>query len=90
LEKCDYLQQSYSRTCKIVGEKGNLVWDFNENIVWLYTKEKRHQLFKVKNYNINNMYIEEIKYFLNCVEKQQPTFNDIKIAAATLKYCLNR
>jgi len=88
--RCDYLQQCYSRSCKIVGETGNLEWDFNENIVWLKFKKLKKKLFQVKNYDVNQMYIDEVKYFLNCVNKNENTFNDINTAKEVLKYCVNR
>lgn len=88
--KCDYLQQKYARGCKIVGEKGNIEWDWNENIVWLYTKGTSQKLFEVKNYDLNLMYIDEVKYFLDCVKKKSETFNDIRKAQTVLKYCVNR
>jgi len=87
---CDYLQQYYSRSCKIIGEKGNLEWDWNENIVWLRNKAKNKKLFRIKNYDLNQMYIDEIKYFLNCIDKKHKIFNDIKTAQAVLKYCVKR
>jgi len=88
--KCDYLQQAYSRSCKIVGEKGNLEWDFNENIVWLKTKDKNKKLFKIKKYDLNNMYIAEVKYFFNIIDKKEESFNNIRTAVEVLKYCVNR
>ena len=88
--KCDYLQQKYNRNCIIVAEKGNLKWDWNENIVWLCTKNKAQKLFETKRYDLNQMYIDEIKYFFSCVGKKQKTFNNIKIANIILKYCINR
>ena len=88
--KCDYLQQAYSRTCKIVGEKGDLEWDFNENVVWLKIKNENKKIFEVKKYDLNNMYIDEVKYFLECLDKKQKTFNDVKTASEVLRYCVNR
>lgn len=90
LVKCDYLQKKYTRGCKIVGEKGNLEWDFNENVVWLQTKDKSKKIFEAKNFDFNQTYINEIVYFIKCVEARKSTFNDIKIAASILKYCVNK
>jgi len=88
--KCDYLQQHYSKNCKIVGEIGNIEWDFNENIVWLKTKEKKENIFEAKNYDLNTMYIDEIKYFLNCIRRKQKTFNDIITARTVLQHLVRR
>jgi len=88
--RCDYLQQAYFRTCKIVGAKGNLTWDFNENIVWLSAKKGKKKLFQIKNYQTNQMYLDELSYFFRRVVKKQPADNDIKAAALVLKYCVNK
>jgi len=90
LVKCDYLQKHYSRGCKIVGEKGNLEWDFNENVVWYKNENKKKKVFQIKNFDFNKVYIDEIKYFFNCVNKKQKTFNDIKIASVVLRSCVSK
>lgn len=86
--KCDYLQKFYNRNLKIVGEKGNLEWDFNENIVWLENEKRKKKLLEVKHYDLNNMYVEEMKYFLNCLKKRKKTFNDIEKASKVLEAVL--
>ncbi len=86
--RCDYLQKSYSRNCKIVGSKGNLKWDFNESKVWLSSEEGDLILFQENDYNFNSVYLEEIKYFLTCLKQGEETFNNIPIAYQILKYCL--
>jgi predicted dehydrogenase len=88
--KCDYLQKIYSRGCKIVGEKGNLEWDFKDNIVWLKNNNGNRKLFAVKKYDLNKMYIDEVKYFFNCLSNGRRTFNDVKVAGQVLKYCVDR
>jgi len=90
LIQCDYLQKKYTRKCKIIGERGNLEWDFNENIVWFKSEKLNKKLFQIKNYDLNQMYIEELKYFFNQVNKKQKTFNDIRVASNILKYCYER
>lgn len=88
--RCDYLQQNYSRNCKIVGRKGNLEWDWDENIIWLRAKQGSKKLFEAKKYGLNQMYIDGIKYFFTCLQKKQKTFNDIQAAKEVLKYCVDR
>jgi len=88
--KCDYLQKSYTRNCKIVGEKGNLEWDFKHNVVWLKDEKTAKKLFAIKKFNFNQTYLNEVKYFFSQIDKKQKTFNDIKTAFAVLKYCIKR
>ena len=90
LVKTDYLQQRYCRTCEVVGERGTLRWDYNENIVWLENNRGGKKLFRVKNYDINEFYLEELKYFLDCVAKRRKTFNDVVRASQTLAAVLRR
>lgn len=85
---CDYLEQPYNRTCKIIGEKGNLSWDFTANKIVLAEKNKSKILFSLSNYEFNNVYIKELEYFLNLINKRQNTFNTVDISSRILKFCL--
>ncbi|MDP2586346.1 MAG: Gfo/Idh/MocA family oxidoreductase [Candidatus Komeilibacteria bacterium] len=87
---CDYLQQSYSRTCKVIGERGNLEWSFAENIVWLKNQSGAKKLLTVKNFDFNQVYIDEVKYFFSCLDKKQSTFNEVKTAESVLKFCVKK
>jgi len=84
----DYLSKKYRRQCFISGEKGNLSWDFNENEVVFENERKTEIIFSAKNFAGNDMYIEEIKYFLDCVKRNRKTFNDIEIATEVLKFLI--
>ncbi len=86
----DYIQRSYARSCKIIGDKGTIKWNFNEHSIKLYlAKIKKWKVFsEPKNYNLNQMYIDEVKYFLMCVNKKQPTFNNVFSGLRTLKIAL--
>jgi len=66
----DYIQRSYSRSCQIIGEQGTILWDFNERQVKLYSAESRTwQVFPQKpDYEINQMYVDEMRHFLRCIE----------------------
>ena len=87
---CDYLQQAYTWRCKIVGAKGNIEWDFNNNIVWLRNKQGGKKLFEEKNFDFNRVYFDEIKYFLSNFGKGKENINNIKEAQIVLKYCIKK
>ena len=86
----DYLQKNYTRKCKVVGEKGELEWDFKENKVWFKTKDSIKKLFEVKDFDFNLTYIKEVKYFFDCVKYKKATYNSLKIAGNLLRYCVNK
>lgn len=65
----DYLQTNYRRNCEIVGDKGMLLWNVNERVLNVYsTRDKEYHVhFEGLNANVNDMYVEEIKHFFNCI-----------------------
>ncbi|MBI1984657.1 MAG: Gfo/Idh/MocA family oxidoreductase [Candidatus Wildermuthbacteria bacterium] len=86
--RCDYLQQHKKRSLKIIGEKGNLEWNFRENIVWFeYARngqEKKRRLFTGSKEDEEIMYRYELKYFLSCARSKKQTFNTLETAYKTL------
>lgn len=90
LVKCDYLQRSYARSLKIVGENGNLSWNFKENIVWLEAKDSRKNIFQIKNFDFNRAYVDEIRYFFGCLENSQTADNNADMAEKVLRHCIKR
>lgn len=84
--RCDYLQQYKHKDCRIIGEKGNLAWDFRENTVYFEyfdkNKEKSKKIFSPKK---TDPYVGELKYFLGCVSRKQNTFNSVEDSFEVLK-----
>jgi len=90
LVRCDYLQKDHSRNLKIIGENGNIEWDFKEDIVWLINDRQKKNVFEIKNFDPNDGFIDELKYFFSCLSKGEETFNNIKRAKYILQYCTKR
>ncbi len=90
--RCDYLQQYKHRSLIVIGEKGNLTWNFRDGEVWYeyYLKgvEKRVKKFSPKRVDPNDMYVAELDYFLRCIASREPTFNEVPRAAETLNSLL--
>jgi len=86
----DFFQRPAERNCKIVGTNGTLFCDFNKNIISLYkpNEKKWKKIINLKNYNINDMYVGEMKQLLKCVKTQKKSVNDIKQGLETLKIAL--
>lgn len=65
----DYLQRPATRTCDIIGEKGRITWDYFKNEVQLFPyKENKWTIYKEKLFERNDMYVNELRHFLNCVQ----------------------
>jgi len=86
----DYLQRIFSRSCKIIGERGTIEWRHDTASVKLsFPDKKKSKLFKQpKGYETNQMYVDSTKYFLTCVNKRKKTFNDVFRGAKTLEIIL--
>ena len=90
----DYFQRPDIRSCKVIGTKGTIYWDSITNQVKLYdfnTKKWKTEV-KINNYNKNDMYVKEIKHFIQCINHKEKSINDIsqgiyvtKIALAVIK-----
>jgi len=85
----DYLQRAYSRTCKVIGEEGTIIWDITKQLRWFSAKTKRWDIiYPSENYEMNEMYLEELRHYLNCVERNQKTVFDIEEAAHVTRLAL--
>lgn len=76
----DYFQKPSVRSCKIVGTRGTVHWDSSINNVRLYDVNKKRwvEKLKLKNYDENNMYLDEIKHFFKCVNKEEKPINSLE------------
>lgn len=83
----DYVQRTYQRGCQIVGEMGSLFWDFQSKAVRLYSAESKQwtTYSQPETWEINQMYVDELKHFLECVENKRPTALPIPEAADLMR-----
>jgi predicted dehydrogenase len=63
----DCIQRGYARTCKIIGERGTLLWDYAEGVRWQGEADREPRLLPVRP-EANEMYAREMRHFLGCVE----------------------
>lgn len=86
----DFFQKPSSRYLKIIGTKGTLFWDFSTKKLMFFNSKTNKWIVKLhlKNYNTNDMYVEELKHFINCVKNNTETINPISIGIEVLKIAL--
>ncbi|OGH72377.1 MAG: hypothetical protein A2921_04460 [Candidatus Magasanikbacteria bacterium RIFCSPLOWO2_01_FULL_43_20b] len=81
----DYLQRFNQRNFEFFGEKGTIIWDTNLKKVVLMTKDRgQEEFFLDSAYDVNTMYVEEVRYFLACVEKRKETITPVGKGAQIL------
>lgn len=83
----DYLQHGYSRRCKVVCENATIQWDFESGRIGTVTSESGEWNWKRLPLKVlhSGMYLDEVRYFLDCVEKSAKTFNSIRDSIKVLK-----
>lgn len=86
----DCLQRSYRRSCELIGERGIIIWDYIEESVRLFTeKEKKWQVFsKDLKTGKNEMFIAEMKHFIDCIEGKDIPINNVIEAKRVLEIAL--
>ena len=86
----DYFQKPETRSCKIIGTKGTIVWNSSDNQVKLYNlkNNKWSTKLKIKNYKKNDMYKKELAHFINCIKQKKKSLNDISQGQYVLKIAL--
>jgi glutamate-1-semialdehyde aminotransferase/spore coat polysaccharide biosynthesis protein SpsF (cytidylyltransferase family)/predicted dehydrogenase len=60
----DFVQRAYTRTCKVVGETGTAVWDFNVQEVRWFSSEQPGWNSIPYVFEANDMYLAEMSHFL--------------------------
>jgi predicted dehydrogenase len=68
----DMLQRSVTRTCRLIGIDGTLIWDAISNQVRLYEAQTKAwiDLHPAMTIDRNAMYVAELKHFFECVADQ--------------------
>lgn len=86
----DYFQKPNVRNCKIIGTKGKIIWDYENNHLQIF-KNKKNEFLTLhidKKFDRNKMYVEELKYFLKCVNKNEVPMNNIAEAIEVQKIAM--
>lgn len=86
----DYLQRTYRRYYKFIGEKGIVIWDFIKQNVELYSKRTNQWKVYQESIYINReiMFIDEVKHFISCIKDKERSINDILLAKKVLEVAL--
>jgi predicted dehydrogenase len=86
----DYIQRVYNRTCQVIGDEGTLHWDYVAGQVrWYSAQTKTWQCFNnPPGWNANEMYLDEMRHFVNCLARRSQPEQDLFEAARVLSIAL--
>jgi len=83
----NFLQRNYRRICEVICENGTLFWDFGTGEVVRFDEEGAPgQSFPAPpGYEINAMYVDEARHFLNAVVSREASCNPLAGGLAALE-----
>jgi len=86
----NFVQRDYRRCCQIIGSEGTVYWDFEKHQVDVYGGDGKldRVLQEPAGWQTNQMYLNEIAHFLECVDKKRATINPISSGLAALNIAL--
>lgn len=85
----NFVQRDYSRSCQILGTEGTLYWTFGQPFVRCARGTNEDESFPLPlQWQLNDMFVDEIRYFLGCVADERPACNDLKQMMRTLAIAL--
>jgi predicted dehydrogenase len=79
----DYVQRQYSRGCVVVGSEGTARWDWSDKAVRCYSAGERRNREEAlpSNWDTNQMYLDEMAHFLECLAIRGICCNPLEEAA---------
>ncbi|MGC4079534.1 MAG: Gfo/Idh/MocA family oxidoreductase [Rubrivivax sp.] len=87
----DYVQRTYTRACRIVGDEGTLAWEFGkagEVRVFTAATKAWEALPGPAGWEPNTMYVDEMRHFLACLRREETPHQDVAAATAVLDVAL--
>lgn len=86
----DFVQHDYRRGCQIAGTRGTVYWDFQEKRVRTYDAagQPGPHYDEPSDWEINQMYLDEMDHFLDCVRTGHPTMNPLRGGVEALDLAL--
>ena len=69
----NYFERPKSRIIKIIGSKGKIEADLNKQVIIF--SMKKNSIIKKFNYKRNQLFLKEVKYFLNCIKQNKSIDN---------------
>lgn len=81
----NYYRTDIKREIEVVSEDATLKVDLVNGII----SESNTNIIQVENKNIEDIYIDQMQYFINCIDLNKDTFNNLKTSLEVLNIIFN-
>jgi len=72
----DYLQRAYRRNLQVIGDTGVITWDYPTHTVTVLAPDPRPEAMSAADGDANDMYEEELRQFIRCIEGRESPLID--------------
>ncbi|MEW6657710.1 MAG: Gfo/Idh/MocA family oxidoreductase [Thermodesulfobacteriota bacterium] len=85
----DYVQRPPVRRCDIVGDSGTITWDYYNLMVQVERpREGISETYRFDRFDRNQLFLDELRHFLNCLQGLETPVVNIHDGANSLKMAL--
>ncbi len=85
----DYIQRAASRTCRVIGEGGTILWDyFTRSVSWFENAVGDWQSFEYADFERNDRFLLEMEHLLRCLSGDERPSVDVVSGSKTLELAL--
>ncbi len=86
----NFVQRNYRRGIQIIGSTGSIEWEWSTARADLYGPDGAvmASIPQPTEWQVNQMYLDELQHFLTCVQTHEPTVNPLAAAMHTLRLAL--
>lgn len=84
----DFVQHGYTRSLKVVGDRGTILWDFNVNALKIFRGDRKQWEETRFDFDLNDMYLSEVAHFLDCITTGKTPMPNLQEAKAVLETVL--
>ena len=81
----DYLQRVYRRNLQVIGDAGTIVWDYPTHSVTILASDAQPETVSAMDGDTNEMYVEELRHFIRCLEGRDSPMVDGREALRSLR-----
>jgi predicted dehydrogenase len=81
----DYLQRAYRRNLQVIGDGGLITWDYPAHTVTVLAPDALPETMTLVDGGPNEMYLEELRHFIRCLERRESPLVDGREALRSLR-----
>jgi len=86
----NFVQRDYRRGCQVIGTQGTLYWDFVDRCANVFGENGSlsQSIPEPSGWDVNQMYLDEMRHFIQAVKTRSATINPLAGGAAALTIAL--